>query len=231
MMLGGRYTASSGFVLPRSQKRDRGTRHSWGTRPSAAPMIFFRREERAMRIRSIERILGAFLVGVVMGIPTLSGQQFSVVSRAPSKKLKLFLESYLNPGHDKTTRIQAVSLKIKGRTAEEILVYISGWLWCASGGCTLVILEPSGSSFKVLGRVTTVKPPVRVLNSISHGLPDIGVYVQGGGIVNGYEGVLSFDGANYPISPSLPPAQKATKPEVKGLIISEQLGVPLIDPE
>lgn len=170
-------------------------------------------------------------MGTAIPVPSLPAQQFSVVSRAPNKKLKHFLESYLNPDPDKTTRIEAVTLKIKGRAAEEIIVYVSGWLWCGSGGCTLVILEPSGSSFRVLGKVTIVKLPVRVLNSTSHGLPDIGVYVQGGGILNGYEAVLSFDGAAYPSNPSLPPAYEAARPKGKKIIVSTQHSVPLEDPE
>ena len=71
-----------------------------------------------------------------------------------------------------------------GKTKEDI-VYISGPGWCGSGGCTMLILEPSGSSFNVLGKVTIVQLPIRVLHSTSHGHPDIGVLVQGGEILSG----------------------------------------------
>ena len=48
--------------------------------------------------------------------------------------------------------------------------------------------SPPESSFKVLGRVTIVQLPIRLLSSTSHGHPDIGVIVQGGGILSGYRG-------------------------------------------
>lgn len=78
-----------------------------------------------------------------------------------------------------------------------------------------MILEPVGSTFKVLGSVTIVQLPIRVLDSTKDGRPDIGVTVQGGGLVGGYEAVLSFNGERYPSNPSMPPAQKAPQSKVR----------------
>jgi hypothetical protein len=95
------------------------------------------------------------------------------------------------------------------------IVYVSGQGWCGSGGCTMLILEPTESAFKVLGRVTIVQLPIRLLPSVNDGHPDIGVSVQGGGVQSGYEAVLSFDGKSYPRNPSMPPARKPPQSEVK----------------
>ncbi len=88
-------------------------------------------------------------------------------------------------------------MKSDDGNSEEVIVYVSGQGWCGSGGCTMLILEPFGASFKVIGRVTIVQLPIRLLHSMSHGHPDIGVVVQGGGILSGYEAVLSFNGKSY----------------------------------
>jgi hypothetical protein len=128
---------------------------------------------------------------------------------------------------DTTTRITAASVRNDDGKTEEDIVYVSGQGWCGSGGCTMLILEPSGSSFKVLGKVTIVQLPIRLLHSISHGHPDIGVLVQGGGILSGYEAVLSFDGKSYPSNPSMPPAQKVTAARGKVIIATTENSVPL----
>ena len=193
---------------------------------------FISRIGRAMRIRSIIGVLVAAALGVIMPVRALQGQQDTVESNVPSETLKQFLRSYLNRGQltpDKTTRITVVSVKTKEKATQEQIVYVSGQGWCGSGGCTLLILEPGDSSFKVLGRVTIVQPPVRLLPSMAHGYPDIGVRVQGGGIQPGYEAVLSFDGTTYPNNPSLPPARRMKSSQGKEIITGAENSFPLYD--
>ena len=93
----------------------------------------------------------------------------------------------------------------------------------------MLILEPAGSSFKVLSKVTIVQLPIRLLPSVSHGHPDIGVIVSGGGIMPGYEAVLSFDGESYPRNPSLPPAREAAAIQGKVIIATTKNSVPLYE--
>jgi hypothetical protein len=175
--------------------------------------------------------MAKYIVGVVIVGATgfLHGQQVSRLVR-PSEPLKRFLRSHLSLGGDETpdttTRIIAVSVKSDGKSEEDI-VYVSGQDWCGSGGCTMLILKPADSSFKVLGRVTIVQLPIRVLRSMHNGYPDIGVYVQGGGILSGYESVLTFNGKRYSSNPSTPPAQKATATQGKVIIGTTDGSVPL----
>lgn len=93
----------------------------------------------------------------------------------------------------------------------------------------MLILEPTASSFKVLGRVTIVQLPIKLLPSMSNGRPEIGVRVQGGGVQSGYEAVLSFNGTSYPRNPSMPPARKVSAAEGKVLIATTDNSVPLYD--
>jgi hypothetical protein len=169
---------------------------------------------------------------ILAGATAVSQGQETSVSSRPNEPLKAYLRDYLSLGgkvpRDTTIRITTVKVKADDGKAEDV-VYISGEGWCGSGGCTLLMLEPTESSFKVLGRVTIVQLPVRLLPSTSHGYPDIGVTVQGGGVQAGYEAVLSFNGKNYPRNPSLPPARKA--PAVLGnvIIANTEGSVPLYD--
>lgn len=182
-----------------------------------------------MKIRVAIRIVVAMVLTVTGATSLLLGQT-SVINR-PSEALKDYLRSYLNLGGkvapDTTTRITAASVRNDDSKTEEDIVYVSGPGWCGSGGCTMLILETSGSSFKVLGNVTVVQLPIRLLHSMSHGHPDIGVLVQGGGILSGYEAVLSFDGKGYPSNPSMPPARQVAAARGKVIIATTENSVPL----
>jgi len=139
------------------------------------------------------------------------GQGGTSISDVPSASLKAFLQSYLSLGGrippDTTTRITTYRAKTGGGKTEEDIVYVSGQGWCGSGGCTLLIVEPSASSFKVVGRVTVVQLPVFLMPSMTHGYPDIGVTVRGIGVGSAYEAELSYDGISYPGNPSSPPSR------------------------
>jgi hypothetical protein len=181
------------------------------------------------------RIAAIIVGGLVLAMAgaTVLAQGRATASDRPSEPLKAYLRSYLSLGGrvllDTTTRITAYGVKIGDGKTEEDIVYVSGPGWCGSGGCTMLILEPTGLSFKVLGKVTIVQLPIRLLHSMSHGHPDIGVLVQGGGILSGYEAVLSFNGESYPRNPSLPPARKTTAVRGEVIIANTEESVPLYD--
>jgi hypothetical protein len=177
------------------------------------------------------RVVGSMLL-ILAGATAVSQGQETSVSSHPSEPLKAYLRDYLSLGGkvppDTTTRITTVKVKANNGKTEDV-VYILGQRWCGSGGCTLLVLEPTESSFNVLGRVTIVQLPVRLLSSMQNGHPDIGVTVQGGGVLAGYEAVLSFNGKSYPRNPSLPPARKATAVQGKVIIANTQESVPLYE--
>ena len=70
-----------------------------------------------------------------------------------------------------------------------------------------MVLDQDDGSFRVLTEVT-VQLPIRRLDSSSNGLPDIGVWVRGGGIQPGYEARLRFDGTKYPNNTTVHPATR-----------------------
>ena len=145
--------------------------------------------------------------------------------------LKTFLRDYVKDHHsddDKTTRYFDVFVDLNNDGKKEVIVYLMDGGWCGSGGCTMLVLAPEASSFKVITRVTISRPPIRVLSSISHGWHNISVRVAGGGIEPAYEAELRFDGKTYPGNPSVPPARQLIgKMAGKVVIPSMQGGTPL----
>lgn len=169
----------------------------------------------------------------LFGLSQCLRAQSTTAPTPPSEVLKAYLRIYLGSGRnsppDTTTRATAVVVKLGDGKTEETIVYISGQDWCGSGGCTMLVLEPVGTSFKVLGRVTIVQLPIAVLPSTHNGYPDIGVGVGGGGIQPGYEAVLSFNGKKYPGNPSVSPARKSAHVRGRVLIAGTEGSVALYD--
>jgi len=77
--------------------------------------------------------------------------------------------------------------------------------------CSSLVLEPKGSSFKVITRTTITRLPIRVLSEKNKWLARFGGLGRGGGIRPGYEARLRFNGKKYPSNPSGPPAQRLQK--------------------
>lgn len=141
------------------------------------------------------------------------------------ERLVAFLRHYVGPldsdGNWKT-RYRSAYIDLDGQGAKDVIVYLTGRSWCGSGGCITLILAPQGTSYKVVTRLTITWPPIRVLDKTSHGWHDITVWVRGGGILPGYEALLRYNGKTYPSNPSVPPAQRLTKPLPGKIVISSK---------
>lgn len=152
---------------------------------------------------------------------TCLGQKTSSPMNRTGSSLTHFLRKYLGNsplGIDTTTRF--MTAQVETAVKKEIVVYVSGRSWCGSGGCTLLVLEPHRSSYKIIGRTSTVKLPIRILSSTTNGRQDIGVWVQGGGVRSGYEARLRFDGKQYPSNAAASPRQRSVAKMVGRVLIS-----------
>lgn len=135
--------------------------------------------------------------------------------------LKKWLRSYLGdemPGDN--TRFISASVNLDGGAEHQVIVYLTGDDWCGSGGCTMLVLAPQGSSYRLVTKVTITRPPIRVLTTETHGWHDLSVVVAGGGIINRYEAKLSFNGKSYPSNPTVRPAQPLRQKVAGGVVIS-----------
>lgn len=133
------------------------------------------------------------------------------LSTGQPESLREFLSSYLvNPhfGADKTTRYVSALVHLNEHGPQDVLVYVTGRTWCGTGGCTLLVLEESGTSYRLVTRVKLARPPIVVFERTTNNWHDIGVSVQGGGIQSGYEGALEYNGHSYPSNPTVPPARR-----------------------
>ncbi|MGH9639127.1 MAG: hypothetical protein ACRD3Y_03640 [Bryobacteraceae bacterium] len=142
--------------------------------------------------------------GVAAGLGPVSGSR--------DASLKTFLQNYLRdqqfPGDQ--TRFSFAFVDLNGGGARQAIVYLTGSFWCGSGGCTALILDREGATYRVVTRLTVTRPPIYVLKSMTDGWHDIAVFVAGGGILNGYEARLSFNRRRYSGNPTIAPANPIT---------------------
>ena len=129
-----------------------------------------------------------------------SREHVSVLPSEQDKNLQRFLRSYVRksaPADDPSTRYFRAFKDLNGDRRDEAIVYLMGDWWCGSGGCPTLILAPIDGSFVVISNILATRPPILVLRSTSHGWRNLGVFVQGGGIMQGYETEVQFDGRRY----------------------------------
>jgi len=139
-----------------------------------------------------------------------------------SASLRQYLQTYLGKDMDEdmkpTTLVRWAQLPLT-RGKSEIVVYISGGGpkdlgemggWCGSSGCEILIIEPSGKSYRPIGEVQGW-PPIRRLPTSTNGRPDLAIWVQGGGVYPGYATRIRFNGAQYPVLPGAPNGPKLKK--------------------
>ncbi len=140
-------------------------------------------------------------VAVLLGFTTAPARE------SADLQLRAFLQTHLKrypPGLDQGVRYSAATVHLHGKAAQ-VFVYVSGQSWCGTGGCTALLVEPRGSSFRILTEFTLVRLPVMVLPTMSHGWHDMAFSVSGGGIVPGYTAILRYNGHSYPSNPSIAP--------------------------
>jgi hypothetical protein len=145
----------------------------------------------------------------------------SSYTAAQEGSLRKFLQNYVGSrgvNEGKATRYFAAFVHLRDDNTQQAIVYLTSDGWCGSGGCTMLILEPKGSTYRVITKVTITRPPIRVLSTKTNGWHDLAVRVQGGGIVHAYEAKLPFNGKSYPINASMPAAQPLTT-EIAGEVV------------
>ena len=149
-------------------------------------------------------------VAIVLGI---SAAATAHAGRLPSDTVASFVQQTL-----RTSSYKRADADLNGDGRLEAFVYVTDRDYCGSGGCTLVVLSPKGSSYRVVLRSTVTHLPIRLLASSTSGWRDVGVTVAGGGITRPYMARLRFNGHRYPSNPAVPPAVLLKRPSGKVLI-------------
>lgn len=123
---------------------------------------------------------------------------------------------------DPEVRYFSAFTDLNGDGKQEAVVYFIGQGTCGSGGCHTAVFSPlgRGKGYRLVAFIELTRPPIVAANSKTKGWRDLIVFVQGGGIVEGYNVLLPFNGTSYPESPFLSPAHPF-KGKVRGEVLVE----------
>jgi hypothetical protein len=169
-------------------------------------------------------VIATILVVCLLLIPGCLAQSTAQDPSGREERLRKFLQHYEgNPAsaNESTTRYSAAFVDLKDDGTAHVIVYLLSPDWFGSGGCSVLILAPAGESYKIITRTTVTQPPIRVLSTKTNGWHDLGVGVGGGGIRQGYEARLRFNGRKYPGNPTAPPAQRLRQKAEGKVVISD----------
>ncbi len=144
---------------------------------------------------------------------------------AEVQRLKGFLATYVaqfDNQKDHSTHFRAAKVDLRGDGSRAVLVFLDGNTWCGRTGCALVMLEPHGRSYKVMGWIYNVRTPIRVLPTHAHGWFDLGVWNEAGTNDPGYESAVPWDDQGYADDPRVEPARKLPAGSPGEIVISRQ---------
>jgi len=134
--------------------------------------------------------------------------------------LRHFLRAYVRRygGEDiKTIRFAVAALP----TTDSLLVYLQDQRFCGTSGCGILIVKPIGRSFREVDDIGGCWPPFTMLPRRHKGMPDIGIWIQGGGVLPGYQTSVSFNGKRYAYTQGFPPKHRIARASGKVLIPDE----------
>ncbi|MGB8602613.1 MAG: hypothetical protein WCD42_10510 [Rhizomicrobium sp.] len=162
------------------------------------------------------------IAGAILLVTSAQAQDVSVVKPADNPALQAFLKQYFSSRHP--ARISTPSGVVRAvylhpGDKPEIIIYITEQSFCGTSGCSMLVLEPQGDSYRMVSRHTIIQTPVMVLPSVTNGWHDLTVFVSGGGVVPG-TALLKFNGTKYPGVSSIPEKKLLKKAPTGREIIS-----------
>src|ERR1700733_12658195 len=112
---------------------------------------------------------------LILCTPAFASDQ--IVSDTEVHRVRSFLQEYLGSyAASGTTYISVAGASLHDQS-RDFLVYVSGHGWCGSGGCSAILLEQEGETFRVVSKFTLVQLPVDLMDSKTRGWQDIAIWV------------------------------------------------------
>jgi putative lipoprotein len=108
------------------------------------------------------------------------------------------------PPREAPTLYRYASVDLNGDSIPEAVLLITDLRYCGTGGCTLVVMIREAGHLKVISWSTISREPFCVAAERSNGWRSLIVRVAGGGFA-AFDAILRFDGARYPLNPSMQP--------------------------
>ncbi|HSN71466.1 MAG TPA: hypothetical protein VLT59_08145 [Steroidobacteraceae bacterium] len=109
--------------------------------------------------------------------------------------------------YDSSARYFAARVDLNEDGRKDFIALVAGPMVCGTGGCPVIVLTPQGSEYRVVSRLSVVQPPVRLSPRSTNGWRNLIVGIGGGGLPAGHA-ELRFDGASYPLNPTVAPAER-----------------------
>ncbi len=188
-------------------------------------LLFLGWHRRQRNVRKVSHFLYSLVFCLLLPFEDAAG-----VESKTNTTLERALREWKTEGAEDIRYIPSFA-DLNGDGKPEAIVYIYGATECGTGGCPTLILTPSEDGYKLVSEIVLTRPPIRVSPRKSHGWHNLVVFVAGGGIQQGYNAELEFNGKSYPDNPTVTPAKRVTD-RVWGRIvipwnISARDGIPL----
>lgn len=163
---------------------------------------------------------------VLLASLCLPGATGAQAQARPEVSIRSYLQHHLGPDSE-DARFASAFADLNGDRRPEAIVYLMSGSLCGTGGCVLLVLTPERGSWRQVGRLTVVNPPIRLLATRSRAWRDLGVHVAGGG-ARARDVRVTFSGRTYASKPSMLATHGVGRPTSdRVLIIDDDPGRPV----
>ena len=145
-----------------------------------------------------------------------------VTANADQVALEASVAKFINTWDSNKPPYKVAFYDLNWDSTPEAIVYVQDRNWCGSGGCTALILQQHKQQWRIVTKLGVTNLPITVLKSSHKGWHNLSVRAEGGGIAQGYDVLLSFNGKSYPKNPTLLSAASAKKLEGRTVLIAAE---------
>src|SRR6266566_1469656 len=103
----------------------------------------------------IPKEFAILIVVLILASTATLAQAQQPSNSTPDSSLREFIRHYLGEPHapsekEGPTQYSAAFVDLNDDGKKEVIVYVSGRMWCGTGGCVMLILAPDGGSYRVV---------------------------------------------------------------------------------
>jgi hypothetical protein len=98
---------------------------------------------------------------------------------------------------DATTKFAHARVRLVDSAPPMDLVFLTGHVWCGSGGCTTLVIDRSSGTPRIVSNISVTQPPISVLPTTNKGWHDIRALGAGGGRPAAEWETYRFTGEDY----------------------------------
>lgn len=151
-------------------------------------------------------LCGLLLLATCASAQAQGAQAQEVQAKEASPDLQEALRAFMEENGAEMPRYDFATPDLDGDGHPDAVVYLMGFDWCGSGGCTMLVYRRTEDGLRFVSKSILTRLPIRLSPETENGWHTLVVWARDVGDV-----LMRFDGKEYPGSPGDEPKASAAQ--------------------